>query len=202
MLKRSASFVTMWLLGAVTCQAEVDIADLVTNGRFVTNLANWEAGDGSATWSAESALADGSGSALLTCNAASAGTACSPLLQCIPVGPGLHLLEVAVRVPAGQARTGNGYAIAYVYGNPICSGAPVAGGFYTASVHSAVWNDRWAVVDVPAGGGSLNIRLTLVKNEAGGEFSVLQDSVRFLSGLLFADGFESNSTSLWSSTVP
>ena len=43
MPKRSASFVTLWLLGAATCQTEVDIADLVINGRFATNLANWSA---------------------------------------------------------------------------------------------------------------------------------------------------------------
>jgi hypothetical protein len=202
MRKGSLFFVSLWLLGGATFAVEVEIANLVTNGRFATNLANWESGDGSATWSAESAIADGTGSALLTCNAATGGTACSPLHQCIPVSPGLHLMELALRVPAGQARTGHGYAIAYVYGNTICSSAPVAGGFFTASIESPVWNDRWAVINVPAGGASLDLRLTLVKNEAGGEFSVLQDSVRLFSGLLFADGFEGGSSGLWSFTQP
>lgn len=198
MRKRTLSSIALWLAGAAGAQASVN---LVVNGNFQSNLTVWVSGDGSALWSAESAIADGSGSARITCDNPSSG-ACQPLLQCVLVNPGLHLLELAVRVPAGQPTTGEGYAIAYVYPNTTCSGMPVAGGFSTASVTSATWRSRWVVVNVPAGGASVSVRLTVVKNETGGEFDVLADAVRLSTGLRFADGFQSGTTAQWSLAVP
>lgn len=176
--------------------------NLILNGSFATNLADWNEGDGAVEWSPESSVADGTGSARLTCDYASAGTACSPLLQCIAVSPGSHLLQVAIRVPAGQAATGNGYAIAYAYSNTICSGAPVAGSFYTGAVAAGVWRTRSIPVTVPAGAASVSVRLNVHKDTAGGSFDVLADAVELRTGLLFVDGLESGTTAQWSAAFP
>ena len=193
---------TSIVLGLAGAAAALASDNLILNGSFSTNLANWNEGDGAAEWSPESAVADGTGSARLTCDYASPGTACSPLLQCFVVSPGSHLLQVAIRVPAGQAATGNGYAIAYAYSGTICSGAPVAGSFYTSAVAAGVWRTRWIPVTVPAGGASVSVRLTVIKDTAGGSFDLLADAVELRTGLLFVDGLESGTTAQWSAAFP
>lgn len=196
---RSLTSIVLALAGATAGLAS---DDLILNGSFATDLADWNAGDGAAAWSPESAVADGTGSARLTCDAAGAGTACDPLLQCIAVSPGSHLLQLAIRVPAGQAATGNGYAVAYAYSGTICSGAPVAGSFYTDGVAAGVWRTRWIPVTVPAGAASVSVRLTVIKDTAGGSFDLLADAVELRTGLLFVDGFESGTTAQWSAAFP
>lgn len=196
---RSLTSIVLALVGAAAALAS---DNLVLNGSFSTDLANWNAGDGTAMWSAESVVADGTGSARLTCDAAGGGTACNVRLQCVVVSPGPHLLQLAMRVPAGQAATGTGYAIAYAYGNAICSGAPVAGSFFTDPVAAGVWRTRWIPVDVPAGASSVSVRLIVHKNPAGGSFDVLADAVELRTGLLFVDGFASGTTAQWSAATP
>ncbi len=176
--------------------------DLVVNGDFASSLADWNTGSGLADWSAESALANGTGSARLTAINPTGGTAETVLLQCVPVNPGAHLLYLAIRVPSGQATTGVGYAIAYAYGNTICSGPPVAGGFFTPQIGNNAWSGGWAAVVVPAGAASVSIRLVAKKVEAGGEFDILADRVQLRDGLLFADGLASGTTAQWSAAVP
>jgi hypothetical protein len=196
---RSLTSIVLALAGAPAALAS---DNLILNGSFATKLTNWNKGDGAAEWSPESAVADGTGSARLTCDAATAGTACDPLLQCIVVTPGSHLLQLTIRVPAGQATTGDGYAVAYAYSGTICSGAPVAGSFYTDAVAAGVWRTRWIPIDVPAGAASVSVRLTVVKDTAGGSFDVLADAVELRTGLLFVDGFASGTTAQWSATFP
>ncbi len=196
---RTLSSILFWLAGAVAAQASVN---LVVNGTFVSSLADWDAGAGLAEWSAESASADGTGSARLTANDPSGGIDSSVLLQCVPVTPGAHLLQLTIRVPSGQPTTGRGRANAYAYGNTFCGGTPVTGGFFTPAISANAWSSRWVAVNVPAGGASVSIRLMVQKDQDGGEFDVLADAVQLTTGLIFVDGFESGTTAQWSAAVP
>jgi hypothetical protein len=112
------------------------------------------------------------------------------LLQCIPVSPGAHVLQLAVRVPESQAAIGGGQAVAYAYGNDFCGNAAVAGGFFTSLIRSGAWSTRSVSVTVPAGAASVSLRLLAFKDQAGGSFDVLVDSVELDAGSFFRDGFE------------
>jgi hypothetical protein len=57
-------------------------------------------------------------------------------------------------------------------------------------------------VTVPAGAASVSVRLTLVKDTAGGSFDLLADAVELRTGLLFVDGFSSGTTAQWSAAFP
>jgi hypothetical protein len=165
-------------------------ANLVVNGNFATDLSAWNPGQGVAQWSSESARADGTGSARLTNNEGGIGIDATVLLQCVPVSPGAHVLQLAVRVPESQAAIGGGHGVAYAYGNDFCGNAPVAGGFFTPLIRTGVWSTRSVSVTVPAGAASVSVRLLAFKDQAGGSFDVLVDSVELDVGSFFRDGFE------------
>ena len=105
-------------------------------------------------------------------------------------------------MPAGQAATGNGYAIAYAYSgtHPLRSSRRRV--FDTSGVAAGVWRTRWIPVAVPAGAASVSVRLSVHKDTAGGSFDVLADAVELRTGLLFVDGFESGTTAQWSAAFP
>ena len=50
------------VLSLAVATAALASDNLILNGSFSTNLANWNEGDGAAEWSPESAVADGTGS--------------------------------------------------------------------------------------------------------------------------------------------
>jgi hypothetical protein len=176
--------------------------NLVVNGGFDSDLSGWSSGLGASAWSPEDAGGGTSGSALLSCDDPAAGTACDPIMQCVAVAPGPHLLRAAFRTPGGQSRTGDAYLIAYAYAGAGCSGGPVAGGFSTTSVDSVAWTTEGVLIDVPPSGGSVSIRTQVFKLEAGGVFDALFDDVELIPGYLFDDRFESGDLSAWSSSVP
>lgn len=196
---RKLTFIVLALAGASTALAS---DNLVPNGSFATDLADWQASSGTALWLAESAYADGTGSAQLTSDYPGSATAFTVLTQCIAVSPGAHFLQFAARVPTGQQRTGHAYSSVYVYGTTTCDGAPIGSGRSTASVSSGTWSFRGVSVNVPAGGLSVSLRLDVYKLEPGGIFDVVADAVELRTGFLFADGLESGSTALWSAVVP
>lgn len=175
--------------------------NLVVNGTFDIDLADWNTGDGLQAWFPEDATGGSSGSAKLTNVHPGADIAQTPLLQCVVVDPGRYLFRAAMRIPTGQSTTGEAYLIAYAYGDSVCSGAPVAGSFSTTPLISNLWTTEGIVIEVPPGGGSVSIRTQVLKYDAGGTFDALFDDVELIS-IVFQDGFETGDTTRWSSATP
>ena len=191
--------------GAFAASPEAPTSEnLILNGTFASTLESWTIASGQvlAEWSPENSSSDGTGSARLTSFSPNSGQLVLVLFQCVPITPGAYLLQLALRVPSGQATTGTGRASAIAYANTVCTGSPLAPAAYTPAISASSWTNGWIAVDVPAGAASLRIALLVLKNQAGGELEVLADAVQLRNGLLFADGFASGTTAQWSAVVP
>ncbi len=175
-LRTAIPLIAALLLSAAAAPAQ----NQLLNPGFDHNLTSWttSAANGSAAWDALDAAGDaGSGSALLTNVAAGGNTFAGPLMQCVPVTPGISYdASAKVRIAPGQARTG--YAILQVMWRPNndCSGyLDYTQGPSTATV--GTWIEISRSLVPPAAARSALIQLGLVKNEAGGTLTVNFDDV-------------------------
>lgn len=167
---------------------------LATNGDFATNLAGWTvSGAGEAAWSTLDVDArSDSGSAQLTSREVLAGQEhrVYPLTLCIDVTQaGRYFIGGSGRLASGQ---GSGRLVFSYFARPSddCSGgASAVGGRFLSSVDS--WSQAAAELIVFDPPGSVEIRLGIEKDTAGGELHGNFDDVYLLLDEgVFADGFE------------
>lgn len=141
--------------------------NLVTNGTFDTNVSGWGTFDPNivASWSALDAAGSSQSGSLLLSNNAPNGLN-SGGYQCIAnVTPGQRLdAGGQIRIPSGGA-VGQTFLIVFFLTNPNCSGSVVGP---TNIVGASVF-DAWTPVQlpnvvVPAGAGSAQVQLSIIKN--------------------------------------
>jgi hypothetical protein len=179
--------------------------NLVSNPGFDTDVAGWSALSGATlAWDFLDAAGDPfSGSALVTnlsTNPLDGGGAA----QCIDglAGAQHYRLSAEINIPSGQLETGSGYLLVQWYGAAGCSS--FVGLSESPSVYSTttdVWATSSIMVQSPLGTQSGRLRLSVLKNEAGGSLAAHFDNA-WLEPAIFFDGFESGDVSAWSLTAP
>jgi len=180
--------------------------NLVTNGDFDDDVAAWTEGIIPLTWDGTSDCEDDtlSGSALILNNAPS--VTYSGATQCIDsivVGEA-YRLSAWLNVPPGQ--TGSGYATVFVswFSQPGCGGGWLSDTSTIGISSSDGWTELPAAIgQAPATAQSARVYLNCYKLTSSGELQASFDHVVFsLATEIFADGFESGTTSVWSGAVP
>ena len=147
--------------------------NLFVNPGFDSGLAGWLFFNGVEWSTVDAANAPASGSARLT-NVAPADNP-PALIQCVPVSPGeTYEYGARVRIPPGQAHTGDVLVYGYWYPSFPC-GPPLA----DAAGATASTIGSWVVVDAtataPAGAGALAVYVSTVKHGDGGAFATQVD---------------------------
>lgn len=204
MIKNSVFVVCLLLIGA-----PLMAQNLVVNGTFDTDFTGWTDLSGSnstAVWSSFDADdSPSSGSADLTNQFMNNGSM-AILSQCFDVGPGDDLtFSLQVYQPSGQDGEGQaGFRTRY-YPETGCTGSLLSGASGYAGLNDL---DNWISIDeseqVPGGYASVQLYLAVIGNNGGTEFGAYFDNVvlAITPTPIFADGFESEDTSEWSTTFP
>jgi hypothetical protein len=127
------------------------------------------------------------------------------LEQCIPVVEGVtYSWGGAVYIPSGQASTGTAQFNVHWQADEGCTTNAGYGPLSTPAVSDVF--DTWisrerSDATVPEGVAAARVYINNRKIEDGGSFQVVADDMFFFANPLFADGFESGSTSAWSSPL-
>ena len=155
---------------------------LLRNPRFDHDLASWTAEFGaSASWDgAHDALASPSSGSIVVANdtvVATPGTGMAGAAQCVPAVAGAtYAVATSVLITPGQGDGAAGVSV-HFFASPDCSGA-VTGAWATDLTGSAA---TWTVVTgslaVPAGVGSMRVRLVAVKTFAAPVFRAHFDNL-------------------------
>ena len=180
--------------------------NMVTNGDFDNDVAGWTAGLIPLIWDGTSDYQNDplSGSLLILND--NPGAAYAFARQCVDgvVEGETYRLSTWLSVPPGQ--TGSGYATVAIawYDQPGCGGAWLSETSTSGISSSNGWTEIPAAVgQAPATAQSAVVYLVCYKLSSDGELQTSFDHVAFvLDPSIFADGFESGTTSAWSATLP
>jgi hypothetical protein len=163
MIRRLSSALGLCLLLTLPAAGQ----NLIPNGAFDANVNGWTSFDANvlATWSALDADASATSGSLLLTNQAPNGLN-SGAAHCVPgVVPGKRLDAAAkIRIPSGGAQ-GQTFLIVFFLTGANCSGSVVG----SSSIVGATAFDAWTPVQipditVPAGAGSAQVQLSVIKN--------------------------------------
>ena len=185
--------------------------NLISNAEFHQNVDGWSAtaGYSSIAWNSFDWTECGSlsGSALFsnggpTGNQTAFATVCVPTIEDATI----HSFGGELRFPTGQNRTGTATLLTTWLAGADCAGAVLgttpAGVIVNSAFDAGIWVQvRVDAAYAPAGSGSAQIAVQLVKNEAGGGLDLRLDGFYLVAqpAFVFRDGFGLNSTCRWSS---
>lgn len=204
-MMKSPVFVVCLLLLCAPLTAQ----NVVVNGTFDSDFTGWTDLSGTnsaAAWSSFDADDSGSsGSADLT-NLLMNGGSSAILSQCFDVNPG-DLLTFGLQVfqPSGQGGEGQAGFRSRFFPESGCMGSFLTGpSEYVASNVFDQWVPTTESAVVPGGFVSVKLYLAVIGSPGGTEFGAFFDNVDMTvtTGLIFADDFESEDTSEWSTTAP
>jgi len=201
MVARVSAIVVVAALGGSLAAAQ----NLVVNGGFESDVGSWVAlSDSSLAWDPLDADDDpNSGSALVT-NLDPDPVDGTGAVQCIDglSGEQSYAFSAKARFPSGQTETGRAYLLIQWRSSPGCTGdVGISESSLVSSSVPDIWLTTSNVVVSPTATQSARLRLSVLKNAAGGSLDAYFDHVR-LEPAVFGDGFESGDVTAWSSSVP
>jgi hypothetical protein len=193
------------LAAALLFTGPVAAQNMVSNGDFDDDLAGWTEGAIPVTWDGTSDYQNDplSGSALIFND--NPGATYAWARQCVDgvVEGETYRLSTWLNVPS---QTGSGYGTVTIawYDQPGCGGAWLSGTSTSGIYSSNGWIEIPAAVgQAPPTAQSALVYLVCYKMSSDGELQTSFDHVVFvLDPPIFADGFESGTTSAWSATLP
>jgi hypothetical protein len=182
--------------------------NLLDNGDFDSDVSGWAAlgADLSIVWDPEDHAADpGSGSLYSVNNAPAAGN--FAIVSCVDSIPDGLPYQVSgwVKLPSGQPVDGRTELFWYWYDAPSCSGSQTSQPGTSAITVAEDWTFLQSSAEVaPPGTMSAWVVLLNNKNDADpGALQISFDGISFHDASeIFSDGFESGTTSAWTSVVP
>jgi hypothetical protein len=162
--------------------------NLVTNAHFDTNVNSWNpwvfSPGGVLVWSPLDWAGDpSSGSALLTNVSAVAGENAVRISNCITLPTtGIYEFGAHVRIPGGQASSGQAAIVPILWDLPGCNGfaaSLIVPGTTVTTATTDVWVPILALLPPLNAGTQMQLSLRVRKDQAGGTLSTHFDFARF-----------------------
>jgi hypothetical protein len=154
--------------------------NLLVNPDFDSDISGWSA---NVAWivgahDAEDVDEPSSSGSVLVENSRSSGGG-NGLFQCVLVsGDTLYDTSIWIRIPLGQAMTGDASLRLFWFANPTCDFADyLTDHFFPIFTPSAAWTEIQESVDAPFGAQSVRFDLGVSKDDPGGTFETKFDAV-------------------------
>lgn len=187
---------TLFLLALVVPSASLADDNLLANPGFDTDLSDWTlSGSPTPQWdSLDAEDSSSSGSAFLINSESTENSDVEYLSQCIDITPGVYRLSLDAFIPAGQSTNGE-VVLRYVgYADPGCTGNQwTVGGKILDAIGDWQREEtlRSATTNQVGSLGSLEFRVAIRKDEAGGNFEAYVDNAVLAPvDLIHSDRFE------------
>jgi len=171
------------LLVAAALAPSARAENLLVNPRFDTSISGWTVGNDDQVWSPVDVDDDpSSGSARALIDQAPGPFTGVAFRQCVEVTAGdEYVYGASTLVPSGQERTGSALVAVYFYGEEGCGGAAIDTQTIGPVDDPGAWANVSDTITAPDGSRSVNVFLSVTKNEPGGELTAHFDDVLFCS---------------------
>jgi hypothetical protein len=212
---RSAVRPGLLLLVLAAAPTGVRATDLVGNGEFDFDVADWEHVAGASTLDWNTGDRDGCGAASGSALAVNTGPDADfgvPFVSCVTgIVPGrAYSFAAHLRFPGGQAASGSAAMLLQWFDSELdCSGSFLGNTTSGSPLLTTATPNAWVrtgldVVVAPAGARSALARISLFKETANEPLELRFDGVQVVdsTGLVLIEGFETGSACRWGAEIP